>query len=262
MNQQNILQLAKQGNPNAIATLVEKALNKKGITAKAGLENNCLHLLLEAPQLLDAQACIKIIEKGMQRLQPASIEAIAVYGRRLGHKLPDWTHPVRFEKPTPPPTESSISLTDDTPVSSTPENTEINFEFVDVEPNFVPDEPEPNQDFTPVEEPPQTTTKFEEEVEDIPLHETELETEADAAHPRETYHPEEPSTAVPKVTIKSAFSQLKEKLKSLRQPSENHGQTDYRGWLIVSAIGLVIIPFTGFFVGFLNFKFFLISFQN
>ena len=254
MNQQNILELAKQGNPNAIATLVEKALSKKGITAKAGLENNCLHLLLEAPQLLDAQACIRVIEKGMQRLQPSSIEAIAVYGRRLGHKLPDWTHPVRFEKPTPPPTEISISLTDDTPVSSTPENTEINFEFVDVEPNFVPDEPEPNQDFTPVEEPPQTTTEFEEELEDIPIHETKLETEVDAPHPRETYNPEEPPTAAPNVTIKSAFSQLKEKLKSLRQPSENHGQTDYRGWLIVSAIGLVIIPFTGFFVGYQKYR--------
>ncbi len=190
MNQQNILQLAKQGNPNAIATLVEKALGKKGITAKAGLENNCLHLLLEAPQLLDPQPCLRVIEKGMQRLQPASIEAIALYGRRLGHRLPDWTHPVRFEKPTPPPTEISISLIDETPVSATAENTETNFKFVDVEPNFPPDEPQQNPDFTPLEKPPQTTTKFEEEVEDIPINETELETEPDAPHPHETYHPE------------------------------------------------------------------------
>ncbi len=254
MNQQNILQLAKQGNPNAIATLIEKALSKKGITAKAGLENNCLHLLLEAPQLLEPQACIRVIEKGMQRLQPASIEAIAVYGRRLGHRLPDWTRPVHFEKPTPPRTEISISLTDETPVSTTPENTETNFKFVAVEPNFVPDEPPQNPDFTPLEEPPKTTTKLEEEVEDIPLHETELETEPDAPHPRENYSPEEPPTAAPNVTIKSAFSQLKEKLKSLRQPSENYGQTDYRGWLIISAIGLVIIPFTGFFMGYQKYR--------
>ncbi len=256
MNQQNILQLAKQGNPNAIASLVEKALSKKGITAKAGVENNCLHLLLEAPQLLDAQACLRVIEQGMQRLQPASIEAIAVYGRRLGHRLPDWTRPVHFQKPTPAPprAETSISLTDETPVSATPENTETNFEFVDVEPNFVPDEPEQNPDFIPVEEPPQTTTEFEAEVEDIPLHETELETEPDSPHPRESYHPEESPPAAPNITIKSAFSQFKEKLKSFRQPSENYGQTDYRGWLIVSAIGLVVIPFTGFFVGYQKYR--------
>lgn len=252
MNQQNILQLAKQGNPNAIAMLVEKALGKKGIKAKAGMENNCLHLLLEAPQLLDPQACIRVIEKGMQRLKPASIEAIAVYGRRLGHQLPDWTRPISFDKPTPPPSETPISVTPEeieTPISVTPEDIETNFEFVDVEPNFVPDEPENNPDFTPVEELFKTTIEFDEEVEDIPLNEIELETEADELHSRETYNPENTSSASQNIPIKSAFIQLKQKLKSIRKSSEKSEQTDYRGWLIVSCIGLVIIPFTGFLVG-------------
>lgn len=242
MNQQNILELAKQGNPNAIATLVEKALGKKGITAKAGLENNCLHLLLEAPQLLDAQACIRVIERGMQRLKPASIEAIAVYGRRFGHQLPDWTRPISFEKPTPPPRE--------TPISATPEELETNSEFVDVEANFVPDEPENNPDFTPQEELLQTTT----EEDNIPLNETESETEAEDLHSRQTYRPENPPETTQNITIKSVFSQLKEKLTKLQQPSESQDKTDYRGWLIVSCIGLLIIPFTGFLIGYQKYR--------
>ena len=246
MNQQNILELAKQGNPNAIATLVEKALNKKGITAKAGLENNCLHLLLEAPQLLDPQACIRVIEKGMQRLQPASIEAIAVYGRRLGHKLPDWTHPIRYQKPTPPPTEI--------PISVTPETIETNSEFVDVEPNFVPEEPETDRDFIPVEEAPSTTIEIDEEIEEIPFDKTEAETEADSPHPRETYRRENPEPESPKIPNTSAFAKLKQKLKSFRRPSENSSKTDYRGWLIVGAIALTIIPFSGVFVGYQRYR--------
>ena len=253
MNQQNILELAKQGNPNAIATLVEKALGKKGITAKAGLENNCLHLLLEAPQLLDSQACIRVIEKGMQRLKPASIEAIALYGRRLGHQSPDWTRPISFDKPTPPPSETPISVTPEdieTPISVTPEDIETNCEFVDVEPNFVPDEPQKNPDFTPQGELPKTTI----EEDKIPLNETELETEADGLHSRETYRPENPPNATPDITIKSVFSQFKQKLKKLQHPSPSQEPTDYRGWLIVSCIGLVIIPFTGFLIGYQKYR--------
>ncbi|MDY6804255.1 MAG: CapA family protein [Cyanobacteriota bacterium] len=244
MNQQNILELAKQGNPNAIATLVEKALGKKGITAKAGLEKNCLHLLLEAPQLLDAQACIRVIERGMQRLKPRSIEAIAVYGRRLGQHSPDWTRPISFDKPTPPPRE--------TPISVTPENIETNSEFVDVEPNFVPDEAQKSPDFTPLEELPKTTIEIEED--NIHLNESESETEADQLHSRQTYRPENPSNATPDITTKSVFSQFKQKLKKLKQPSESQEQTDYRGWLIVSCIGLVIIPFTGFLIGYQKYR--------
>ena len=48
MSQQDILNLAKEGDALAIAFLIGRALESFGVTAKASRENGTLHLLLEA----------------------------------------------------------------------------------------------------------------------------------------------------------------------------------------------------------------------
>ncbi len=49
MTQPNLLDLAKQGNPKAIAALLNCSLQAKGITAKANLkENGYLQFMLES----------------------------------------------------------------------------------------------------------------------------------------------------------------------------------------------------------------------
>jgi hypothetical protein len=52
MTQPDLLDLAKQGNPKAIAALLNRSLQAKGITAKANLkENGYLQVMLEASQI-------------------------------------------------------------------------------------------------------------------------------------------------------------------------------------------------------------------
>jgi hypothetical protein len=46
MSQQNILELAKQGDAQAIASLMNRQLQPKGITAKATIDNSCLQIML------------------------------------------------------------------------------------------------------------------------------------------------------------------------------------------------------------------------
>jgi hypothetical protein len=52
MTQPDLLALAKQGNPKAIAALLNRSLQAKGITAKAKLkENGYLQVMLESSQI-------------------------------------------------------------------------------------------------------------------------------------------------------------------------------------------------------------------
>jgi hypothetical protein len=104
VSQQDILNLAKEGDPRAIAFLIGQALESFGVTAKASRENDSLHLLLEAEQLPAEEACLRVAVKGLQRLQPNNIYSLTVYGRRSGQQLPAWTQTVELKKrPTPAP---------------------------------------------------------------------------------------------------------------------------------------------------------------
>ena len=98
MSQQDILNLAKEGDAKAIAFLIGQALQSFGVTAKASLENDTLHLLLEAEQLPAEEACLRVAVKGLQRLQPNNIYGVTVYGRREGQQLPAWTQTVELKK--------------------------------------------------------------------------------------------------------------------------------------------------------------------
>jgi hypothetical protein len=51
--QPNLLELAKQGNAKAIATLINRQLQPKGITAKAAFKDGCLQIMLESAHISD-----------------------------------------------------------------------------------------------------------------------------------------------------------------------------------------------------------------
>ncbi|MDF0556218.1 CapA family protein [Kamptonema sp. UHCC 0994] len=99
MSQQEILTLAKEGDATAIAFLISQALGTKGIAVKATRQNTCLHLLLEAEPLPAQDACIRVIVKGLLRLEPAQIYSIKVYGRRTSQQLAGWTQIVELKQP-------------------------------------------------------------------------------------------------------------------------------------------------------------------
>jgi len=110
VSQQDILNLAKEGDPRAIAFLIGQALESFGVTAKASRENDSLHLLLEAEHLPAEEACLRVAVKGLERLQPNNVYSLTVYGRRAGQQLPAWTQTVELKKrPTPVPVSAEIS---------------------------------------------------------------------------------------------------------------------------------------------------------
>jgi hypothetical protein len=97
ISQPNLLELAKQGNVEAIAALMNRSLQPKGITVvKAAFKDSCLHILLESAQVPDQQALVAFVDQGLTRLEAASIKQVKLYGRQTGEEFPAWSQ--EFEK--------------------------------------------------------------------------------------------------------------------------------------------------------------------
>lgn len=90
MTQQNLLQLAKEGNADAIASLMNRHLQPKGITAKAALKDKCLQIMLEATQVPNQRILVPFLQKGIAGLRCEIIKEVKVYGRKIGESFPDW----------------------------------------------------------------------------------------------------------------------------------------------------------------------------
>jgi len=89
--QPNPLELAKQGNEQAIAFLINRSLISKGITAKTALNNGCLQVMLEAAPIPDKQTLAPFIYRGVKGLGVASVQKLKVYGRQAGETRPAWS---------------------------------------------------------------------------------------------------------------------------------------------------------------------------
>ncbi|MGA9381821.1 MAG: hypothetical protein WBV73_23925 [Phormidium sp.] len=90
MEQQNLSELAKQGNAQAIATFINRTLQPKGITAKAAMKNDCLQIMLEAAQVPNPQVLVPLINKWMSNVGAESIKKVKVFGRKSGEEFPAW----------------------------------------------------------------------------------------------------------------------------------------------------------------------------
>ncbi|MEW6492876.1 MAG: type II CAAX endopeptidase family protein [Cyanobacteriota bacterium] len=112
MMHQDIVKLAKQGNPKAIAALINRSLASQGITAKALLRNGCLYLLLESAQLPEQQSLVPFLGKKIKGLATPSIKTVKVYGRQLGTDSPAWRQKIDLRLNAASPSESVPSDTE------------------------------------------------------------------------------------------------------------------------------------------------------
>ena len=96
-NQQNLLELAKQGNSMAIAALINRSLRPKGITAKVNLKGNSLQILVESDKALDQELITQFLVRGIKQLNIKSIDSIKVFGKQSGQDFPDWTQDIPLQ---------------------------------------------------------------------------------------------------------------------------------------------------------------------
>ena len=118
MSQPNLLELAKQGDVKAIASLMNRQLQPKGITVKVSLTGDCLMVIAESQQPPDQVFLVDFVRKGMTALKIEAIKRVVVRGQDTGKTVPPWRE--AFELQSGVPVESvQISTSNNSKTSTT-----------------------------------------------------------------------------------------------------------------------------------------------
>lgn len=99
MTQLSVMDLAKQGDPQAIAALINRSLASKGIHATAELDGNCLKISLYAAQIPNPKAVITIIQRGMLILQVEKIKRLKILTYRSDNNYLAWQQEIELDRP-------------------------------------------------------------------------------------------------------------------------------------------------------------------
>ncbi|MEH2201146.1 hypothetical protein [Nostoc sp.] len=102
MDSQSILTLAKQGDANAIASLINNSLKGKRIIAKATKKDDCLQVILESPEVQSQELLVSTIRKGLMSLAPESINQVKVYARVSADSPIAWSEKFSLTTTEPP----------------------------------------------------------------------------------------------------------------------------------------------------------------
>ncbi|MEG3928925.1 MULTISPECIES: hypothetical protein [unclassified Microcoleus] len=97
MTELNFQELAKQGNPQAIASWLNSQLQSEGITASANLDGDCLDVILEAEQVPKEDTLVDFVRTELTNLQPDSIRKVKVEGRESGQIGAAWSQEFSLE---------------------------------------------------------------------------------------------------------------------------------------------------------------------
>lgn len=84
MSTPRLIELAKDGNPRAIAVLLNQQLQSRGITAVASRDGSCLRLLLEGQKQPNPSVLLPYLCKALTRLESPTLQRAEVYGRKQG----------------------------------------------------------------------------------------------------------------------------------------------------------------------------------
>ncbi|HIK45393.1 MAG TPA: hypothetical protein IGR64_10970 [Leptolyngbyaceae cyanobacterium M65_K2018_010] len=100
-----VLQLARQGDPNAIATLINQHLGSKGINASVTQQGDLLEVVLEAAQVPPQTELVNYVRTGISGLNLTTIHQLRVSGQQAGAIARGWTELVQLSgEISPPPT--------------------------------------------------------------------------------------------------------------------------------------------------------------
>ncbi|MFM7427037.1 MAG: CapA family protein [Elainella sp.] len=92
------LELARQGNPQAIAALIQQALITRGIQVRAACQNYCLHVVLAGETVPDRRTYARVVYAAVLCLGVATLHTLQVYGRQRGVKQPAWVQAFRLDE--------------------------------------------------------------------------------------------------------------------------------------------------------------------
>ncbi|NJO75522.1 MAG: PrsW family intramembrane metalloprotease [Leptolyngbyaceae cyanobacterium RM1_406_9] len=90
MTQSSLVELAQQGDPGAIAALLNQALQPRGVMAKVLLMDSCLQILLSSNRPLAQQTFVSFLNRQISSYRAKPIQLVKVYGQVIGEDVPAW----------------------------------------------------------------------------------------------------------------------------------------------------------------------------
>ena len=97
MDQPHLLRLAKQGNPAAIAALMNSALHSAEIQAQVSLDARCLCISLESSKALSQESILKFVKRGLLNLGTESIDTVEICSRKPEESSFSWVRKFDLE---------------------------------------------------------------------------------------------------------------------------------------------------------------------
>ncbi len=85
-----VLMLAKQGDPVAIATLMNQVTQPLDISVQVKYQDNCLHLLFEGEPPPEQHIAVSFVRSSLDILKIHSLKTIKVYGRQKSSRHHSW----------------------------------------------------------------------------------------------------------------------------------------------------------------------------
>ncbi|MEG4046441.1 hypothetical protein [Microcoleus sp. Pol17_C1] len=134
MTELNFQELAKQGNPQAIASLLNSHLQSEGITASANLDGDCLDVILEAEQVPRENTLVDLVRTELTNLQPDSIRKVKVEGRESGQISAAWSQEFSLENSNFEPQSFGGESVPNTAVANMDDRTEMENNFEEDKP--------------------------------------------------------------------------------------------------------------------------------
>jgi hypothetical protein len=98
MTSPDLLTLARQGNSNAIAAILNRVTEPKGIAVKVTRQERCLHILLESDKPLNQQSVVNFVLGSVKTLKIEPIESVHVYGRQIGKNSVAWNQEIWLDE--------------------------------------------------------------------------------------------------------------------------------------------------------------------
>ncbi|MEB3213529.1 MAG: hypothetical protein VKL39_19425, partial [Leptolyngbyaceae bacterium] len=99
INEDKIVAHAQQGNPDAIATMMNHFFNKKGIQVAVTRKPDALLILVEAAQVPSQEETLPPMQRALKRLGLDHIHEIQVYARQQKALTVAWKNRIDLGKP-------------------------------------------------------------------------------------------------------------------------------------------------------------------
>ncbi len=90
--QLTVVERAKQGDPEAIAALINRMLSKQSAQVQVKRRGSEYRLLVESDQVPEKQAMVTFIQQGLTKLAIADMQTVTIYGKSRQSAKPDWQH--------------------------------------------------------------------------------------------------------------------------------------------------------------------------